>query len=98
MERIRGMVRAGWEWLRRRFQPDFPPVRLEHVRRLRLDPEDILVVKCPHRVTPETAQRIKEQAMFATGGHQRIMVIDQGMDIEVLRRRVKRVPIVGSAA
>lgn len=56
---------------------------LEDVQRLRLRPDDVLVLRSEQNLTVEQARAIQAQARDLLGGHQKVMVLNQ-LSLEVL--------------
>jgi hypothetical protein len=65
--------------------PEFPAP--EAVQVLRLEPGDVLVLRYEHKMRPETIDTISQRlkAFFADN---RVMVLDGGASIEVVRPEV----------
>jgi hypothetical protein len=58
-------------------------IELEDVRRLHLDPGDVLVVRLPHRPSPEEAWHLRERLADVFPGR-KALILGPGADIEVL--------------
>lgn len=57
---------------------------LGDVQRLALKPGDIVVVKLPGRNGVETCQRVHDHMIRHLGGEHKVIVLSDGVEIEVL--------------
>lgn len=62
---------------------DVRQLQIEDIKRLVLEPGDILVVKVADRVTADQAHRIKSQVQQIVAGHE-VLVVDR-VEFQVLR-------------
>jgi Rad3-related DNA helicase len=58
---------------------------LESVRVMRLQPGDTIVIKSAYRISQEVAEHLKRELETRYSGY-RVLVLDQGIDIEVVRK------------
>jgi|GEM_PF-4296324 len=54
------------------------------IARLALAPGDVLVVKIDHTLTADIGGRIREQFERAIGGRNKVLVLDNSIDLSVL--------------
>lgn len=59
----------------------------EAVKVMPIRPTDVIVVRCAARISADTAARVKEAVVEATG-HRNVLVLDSAADVEVLRKEV----------
>jgi hypothetical protein len=60
------------------------PAELEHLRVLRLEPGDVLVLTCPDPLTFERAETLRARVKQEFPGH-KVIVIDSGGSLGVVR-------------
>jgi hypothetical protein len=68
-----------------RFYEDEPtPEWLEHLSVLRLEPGDVVVIRCQERLSPDAVRHIEVLITGIFGTEHRVMVLERGMDIGVI--------------
>jgi hypothetical protein len=67
------------------------PLERADVQRLRLQPDDALVIRVPGRVSADQAQRIKAQVEVFAPGH-KVAVLEEGMELTVVSGHANLAP------
>lgn len=60
--------------------------QIETIRVTRLEPGDVLVLKCQHVLSRSVRQRLRDQILELMPDGVKAMVLDGGMDLEVMRK------------
>lgn len=60
--------------------------QIESIKVARLEPGDVLVFKCQQAVSMQAATRVLEHARQLLPDGVTVMLLDRGVDIEVLRK------------
>ncbi len=73
------------------------------IARLRLDANDVLVVKASNPIPDVVSRRIQERVRYILGEHTKVLVIDSGLDISVLtsaeiEKRSAPIPFLANTA
>lgn len=59
---------------------------VKSVEVLRVQPEDTIVITCQAPLSAAAAERLREMWLRAMPSHQRVVVLDGGLDLKVVRK------------
>lgn len=61
-------------------------VEIDEVQRVKVEPRDVVVVECQHHMPPQALVNVREQ-LQQIWPNNRVVVVDQGLKLKVLRER-----------